>query len=719
MSVIVRLFVAFVMSTALAPPDALFQAVVGPTAAQPRPKPQLVTPPPLPPQFQPRPAAQSQLHTQAQAQSLTQPPSQAAEPPALRPNLLVASVTLGDIGFKAGIRFANLGGRREIFIPLPQGTALHVRQLTLVLDDLSAHEARRNVEVLINDRSVAAIALDGKGSARTVHIPLSGPKPVDGFLRLSFVYAGAATQDRCIDVRYVGDSLTVRPESGIELEFDPAALRDVATIAALMPRDVSVLLPKHRLSAAEFASALTVARSLAATGRRAQFRSGYSVPPDVVDADGRRLWRHGFVIIGTPEDITGSVPSVFKDGNAGRVGEINAVRIDGYPALLITDGAQGRAARLLGNRSLGAVRGLSSASVIAVGGPKLDSDRITFDQLGLALGSAEVYGRADIGLAIDTRTLPPDTLLSRLLLDIMVAPDGAGEKAVVSVFINDRLMASAVAAQGDRTRIDIPLPEGLVGTTVNMRAMVQRRSPQGDCRFEPQGYPAQILGSSTLILGKSGAVHDFSDLSTRWTNGIQVIVPSMAAERPERFLGLLSDVVGGLSPELAPITVRYSDNASPATPDAPFVVVGALPPHGTSPHVHFDRGRVAVNDRSGHTLLDLGGFATGAVAQLASANGHPGVWIRPLSADSSLPTPQTLRLDRGNVAFIDQNGVALAMSTERDTLIRVAYPDQVSWLMVAKRFQSWIIGALWLFATVAFLFALQRIRRRRTHTADE
>lgn len=701
MCVYVRILLACLVSLAL----------IDPALAQSGARSRNVAAPPLPPQFHPLSPA---LQAQAQA------PAPTPAPVAPRPNLLVATVTLADVGFKNGVRFANLGGRREIFIPLPQGADLQVTELTLVLDDLSAHEARRNVEVLINDRSVAAIALDGKGTARTVRVPLHRPKAHEGFLKLTFVYAGAATQDRCIDVRYVGDSLTVRPESGIELEFDPTTLRDVATIAALMPRDVTVLLPNRRLTTTDFESALAVARSLAATGRRANFKSGYGVvSPDVVDANGRRQWLRGYVIIGTPEEVTGSVPSIFKNDAAGGVGAIDAVRIDGYPALLISDGASGRAGRLLGNRSIGAARSLSSASVVAVGGPKLSTERITFDQLGLPLGSAEVYGRADIGIAIDTRSMPADTLLSRLLLDIMVAPDGAGEKAVVSVFVNDRLMASAVAAQGDPTRIDIPLPDGLVGTIVNMRAMVQRRSPQGDCRFEPQGYPAQILGSSTLILAPSGSVHDFSDLSTRWTNGIQVIVPLAAAERPDRYLGLIADVVGSLSQELAPVSVRFFNNSSAASPDAPFVVVGSLPPSGSDPHVRFDRGRVAVNDRSGRTLLDLGGFSTGAVAQLISSGGHPGIWIRPLADDGTLPTPQALRLDRGDVAFVDQNGVALAMSTERDTLIRVAYPDQVSWLMVAKRFQSWIIGALWLLATVTFLFVLQRMRRRRPQSAGQ
>jgi hypothetical protein len=65
------------------------------------------------------------------------------------------------------------------------------------------------------------------------------------------------------------------------------------------------------------------------------------------------------------------------------------------------------------------------------------------------------------------------------------------------------------------------------------------------------------------------------------------------------------------------------------------------------------------------------------------------------------------------VAFIDANGVALAMSTERDTVVKIAYPDQVSWLTVAGRFRSWIIAGLWLFATAALLLTLQRLFRRR------
>jgi hypothetical protein len=129
--------------------------------------------------------------------------------------------------------------------------------------------------------------------------------------------------------------------------------------------------------------------------------------------------------------------------------------------------------------------------------------------------------------------------------------------------------------------------------------------------------------------------------------------------------------------------------------------------------VRFDRGRVAVADRAGRTRLDIGGLSTGAVAQIVTSGVHSGLWIKPLTNDGSLPVSPGVYLDRGDVAFLDKTGVALAMSTERDTLLRISYPDQGSWLTMLERFRTWIVGGFWVLATIAFLFVLQRIYRRR------
>jgi len=300
------------------------------------------------------------------------------------------------------------------------------------------------------------------------------------------------------------------------------------------------------------------------------------------------------------------------------------------------------------------------------------------------------------------------------MLDLMVAPDGAGEKAVVSAFVNERLLASSVAAIGEPTRLDFAVPDEIQGAVANVRVVIQRRSAQGDCRYEPQGYPAEILSSSSVILSVAGPIaHDFSDLATLWANGVEILVPSSTSAHPLLVVDTLADILHALSSETAPVVVKYTEGNTAPAPGAPFIAVSDAAPAGAEQRVRFDRGRVAITDRGGNTLLDVAGFTTGAVAQIVNSNGHPGLWIKPFTVDGSLPSPPAVNLDRGDVAFIDRDGVALALSTERDTLLRVSYTDQGSLRTNLDRFRPAIIAVIWVLITLVLLFVLQRIYRRR------
>ena len=633
-----------------------------------------------------------------------------------KPSGLTAAVTLADIGFVNGLHFSDLGGHHELYLPLPDSADVTARNLVLVFDDFAAHDAKRNLIVQVNDRTVTAIALDGNGRDRTLQVPLAGARPKDGYLKLSFFYSGAATPDHCIDVRYVGDSVTIRPQTAVEIDVAEAGKLDVATTAELMPRDVAVVLPARRVAETEMATAITVARALLSSGRHVTFYDGYNTVGDLAKRDDSGHWMRGIILVGPLADAEGVIDSPIATvaGDLRSFGMIEAVRIHGLPSLVIADAASVRAARLFGTPMLAATRGVAAASVGQVSPIALPKDRVTFDQLGIPPDETEVYGRADLGGILDMRRLPAGTRPTRLSLDVMVAPDGAGAKAVVSAFVNERLLGSTVAATDEATHLDLPLPDGLVGTLANLRVVVERDIAQGNCRFGPQGYPAQILGSSALILGTAGSgAHNFADLTARFVRGIDVLLPASAADQPTHVLGLVAQVVNQLSPDTAPIDVGYVAAGNAPVPNAPFIAVSDLPPAGATPRVRFDSGRVAVIDQSGHTLLDLGGFTGGAVAQVLQVGDTPGLWIKPLALDGQMPSPPDLHLDHGDVAFVDQKGVALAMSTEHDTLVRISYPDQVSWLTVAERFRSWIIAGLWLLATAVLLLALQRLFRRR------
>jgi hypothetical protein len=675
-----------------------------------------------------RPLSVAPLKAQAPAPQLVKdgPKTAAFSPapgntePETPPKSLVVAIMLADVGYSNGFRLSNLGGRRELYIPLPQGIELTLSELVLSLDDVSAHEARRSLEILVNDRSVSAVALDGKSTGRTVRIPLANAAARDGFLKVSFIYSGAATQDRCIDVRYVGDSVTVRPDSALEFEIGITGAPSITATAALMPHNVSILLSNPQPPPAEIAAALTLARSLAATGRLVTFHHGIESLPQLTRREEARRWTRGLIVVGAFDRMAGRIDQTVTStaGTGSTDSSLATARIGGAPVLLVTDTASARAGRLLGNPSLAVLRDTAFASVGAVVPSKKLADRVSFDELGLVPAQADVFGRAEFTVAIASRSLPSGTRPSRLALDVMVAPDGAGEKAVVSAFVNERLLGSTVAAVGEPTRLDIPLPGGLIGTVANIRVVVQRRSAQGDCRFEPQGYPAEILGSSTFFLSKVAlAADNFSDFTALWSDGIEVLAPASTAVRPLQVLSLLSDVLNSLSNETAPIVVKYVDAGTPPIPSAPFVVVSNVPPAGATQRVRFDRGRVAIADRIGRTRLDIGGLTTGAVAQVVTSGRYSGLWIKPLSSDGSLPVSAGVSLDHGDVAFLDKTGVALAMSTERDTLLRILYPDQDSILNALERYRSWIVGGFWALATIVFLVVLQGFYRRRHRRA--
>src|SRR4030081_3458137 len=51
---------------------------------------------------------------------------------------LLVGVPFADAGFPNGFRLSNLGGRREVYVSVPQGVNLRLAELVLAYDDISA-----------------------------------------------------------------------------------------------------------------------------------------------------------------------------------------------------------------------------------------------------------------------------------------------------------------------------------------------------------------------------------------------------------------------------------------------------------------------------------------------------------------------------------------------------------------------------------------------------
>jgi len=202
-----------------------------------------------------------------------------------------------------------------------------------------------------------------------------------------------------------------------------------------------------------------------------------------------------------------------------------------------------------------------------------------------------------------------------------------------------------------------------------------------------------------VLAGVAGPAHDFADLAAHWGNGIEVLMSRATLETPgaqrEHDHQRIEPALAGDRTDHG--QVRRARRRADAERHR-FLAVTEAAPLGGTPRVRFDRGRVAVADRSGRTLLDLGGFAAGAVAQIR----HPPVSFPGSGSSHSLATVRCQRRQScvsiaAMSPFVDRAGVALAMSTERDTLVQVTYPDQVSWLVGRRAFPRldprWIVAA--------------------------
>src|SRR5262249_31220244 len=146
----------------------------------------------------------------------------------------------------------------------------------------------------------------------------------------------------------------------------------VATTVALLPRNVTIVVPRRRLEPNDLAAALTVSRALGATGRRVRFLQGLDALPELARRDGEK-WERGLVVIAPIQDVLSYVdtPVATGAGPAPSFGALTTVRIGGVPILVVTDAASVRAGRLLANPALGATRGVVSVSVGEMVTPKL------------------------------------------------------------------------------------------------------------------------------------------------------------------------------------------------------------------------------------------------------------------------------------------------------------------------------------------------------------
>jgi len=607
-------------------------------------------------------------------------------------------IEIGEIGFADGFQFSGLNGERELFFPVIKDAATDMT-FRLDLRSQSAFASRRTLQILIDDRVVATRGLDSEAESFTIRQAVDAGSVENGFVKVTLRYTGAITEDRCVDQRVAGDFLTVLPSSALAVTLDPTRLTTIDAVLAMMPRDIAVRLPDRDLDEAEMAALIRIHAALA--------QGGASVTHIRADAAATSVgsWSTGTIVLGA-DAVPADASTAPATASAG--GTLSVLAGESGPALLVAGPKPQIAAELLASRWQALALGPSLSVMAASESGSAARSATSFADLGIPLASAQLVDQVVFDATFRVADLPANTRPTQLDLDLGVATDTRGSDVTIAAFLNNYLLASTTSPAGAPVTLSAAIPDGLVGRDNAIRVLAQRQPATGDCANPPQGFPLQLLPTSRIVtaaLDRPAA--DFFEMATIFKSDLTVYMPQQGAASAGRSAAL----VAGMLAADTPLTVRFGD-PDPA-PGTPFIIVSSTRPDGVDSPVRFDQGRVRLSDAAGTPLVDVGGLDDHTSVQIVRAGEVSGLWIRPGDTGPVVAAVGPVALDRGDVAILDEEGVAFAFSSTRDQLVAVTYPDRMSLVDMARQYWPWIVGALWILGTLVFVTILSRMYRRR------
>ncbi|HKT94089.1 MAG TPA: hypothetical protein VJS18_18145 [Paraburkholderia sp.] len=637
--------------------------------------------------------------------------------PARHNSVIKRNITIAELGFDEGAQFGSLGGGKTFFFPVPRAAHVASGTLKFAYDEAAPFDGRRSMLVTIGERTVISRALPVGHDRQVIDVPLVPGDFAGDFVKVTIRYSGVLTNDRCIDLRLVNDRFSVLPETTLALDVPADRLDGVSAAITLMPPKIGVGIPERKLTEQEMAAAIAVVRLFKARGHEVEL-----VPLAQLLAkpgEANPAWQRGDVIIASPSDLGATLAAAASATPSTAMSSVVPL-VDG-PGLLLTGSDPQRAVNFLGSDWRDAATG-RMIRVGAIQPRERPRDRLTFDQLGIATPISDTPGEAVWIADFRATDLPAGRWPTALDLDIGVGTDGSEVPAVANVFLNGRFLAGTTASKDGITRLHAFIPHGLVSLDNQVRVVMQRQPRAGDCTYLPANFPAQLLGSSALELGEAETpAHDFYALAPHARNQLTVFVrDSLNGADQRTALQVVAAAAADLAPADTPVVVKRSQGDSISAPDSAFIAWGDFRFDDSAVPVRIDRGNVLVRTRSGTPLFNLNDARNTLIAQLVTLkNAPPGLWLRSSGADGAVPAPRTVALDRGNVAFIGPAGVTLALSTERDKLTEVTYPDATTWQVLGRRYGSWLLLAVWLAITIAVLVALQRVYSRQRRERKE
>ncbi|MBU2959181.1 cellulose biosynthesis cyclic di-GMP-binding regulatory protein BcsB [Paracoccus sp. 1_MG-2023] len=626
----------------------------------------------------------------AHAQQGAPTPAQASASPAAISRVL----TLADLGYTDGVSFRQMNGQATLYVPLAQPQVIRDGVLRLQLRQGETLPADRYLQVRLGERIVASRSLQDAGDAFVLPIAFEPEDVTNGFLVVTITYSGAISDHVCIDDRASGDFVSISPQSTLELELTADAVDSPMLFSMLRPSEMRVLLSETD-SLAGLAAATRAAVLFGAQSGQLHFGPDDGGQDDA-GPDGR--WAEGVVNI--------------EPTSSGAAVEMSVSNAAGLPELTLrgSDPQIGLWQLASEWNSLADTQDVVTDRVELA---QPDLEALPLAVLDADLAPREVVGTSEVLVPFSINDLPSNKTVAAVDLQVAAALDPEGRGATASVYLNNTLLGNRPLSSGLPERLLFDVADGLIGRDNLLRIVIQRQPVGGECRFRPQGYPAQVLPGSVLRLSdRADGSDDFFHIQQDFGAGVQLVLDPDSRLDIQSAMPWIAGVAGSLIPGKAPVVPRGTVDA--IEPGMPFLVVSKNDPGDEKAAVTFDEGQVQIRDSDDEVIYSGEDLERLGIVQIVSRNGERGVWLRPGDGPQPVLSPQRpLVLDRGDLALVGEQGVQLVTSMDRAPLIQVTYPEQQSLAQLFAKYRPWVVGGLWVLLTIAVLGFFQRIYSRR------
>jgi len=644
------------------------------------------------------------------------------------------TISLEALGYENGIEIGALNAASRFSFNLPTHAIIGDEIYAyLQLNQTLAQDAVGEVLIIpasgpaSGDATRATLA----GRVRDQGVAVTLPVSASGATGFDFDYGANAS---CAVSETREPSFAINGASNFTYTLDQPAITSVTDAARTLGTHVTITLPGGNLSGEQFAAAFTLARALEAAGRSVSFNRlpGVGFKNEAVSLaqvneaasqmltgmnavhlaaalnDGRDEATMAFTLLAASgasvhalalgdiviaevwelEALTAAFENTkgaLSRQSAGLrrtlagsnldlegLGDLTILRAGSRAVIALTDAASGNELANLINGSRGEANG---------------SDNLPIETLSAQADIAAPGLRSEWNLPFSFDDLPAGTLPDSF--DISLNPGLATEAAgqLLHVFLNDQLLRTfRLGGEGQARRFSVGLPSGLMSRRNDLRVLLQRDATRAACNDNETSTLAQLLPSSGISLTRGNITpNEFFELAPLFRGGVDVALKASDLGNPVAALNGLRALANGILASDATTWFHFVPDGMRFAPRGSFLLYGVEPVGLDNGPVRFDRGAVAVTDTNGAPLLSLADMPEASVVQIVSAMGQYGLWVsQPLSL---APSARDLDFDHGNLAIVDEQGVALWLNSNapRGPLINYISQHRIADFFAANR----------------------------------